>query len=88
MLNTNDEQLIFTKKIILKSLRAKTIIRILKIIFNNELQRRQNGNKFILTAGPSISQKEVSYVNDAVSKGWNNNANDYLKKLEKNFADI
>lgn len=43
--------------------------------------------KFILTAGPSISQKEVYYVNDAVSTGWNNNANYYVKKLEKKFAE-
>ena len=50
-------------------------------------KENQKNNKLILTAGPSISQKEVSYVNDAVSKGWNNNANDYLKKLEKQFSN-
>ncbi len=45
-----------------------------------------NKRKFILTAGPSISQKEIFYVSDAVSTGWNNNANYYVKELEKKFA--
>ena len=40
----------------------------------------------ILTAGPSISQKEIVYVNDAVTNGWNNKASNYINKLEKNFA--
>ena len=47
----------------------------------------ENQKKLILTAGPSISQKEICYVNDAVTTGWNNKANYYVKKLEKNFAD-
>ena len=47
----------------------------------------ENQKKFILTAGPSISQKEICYVNDAVTTGWNNKANYYVKKLEKNFAN-
>lgn len=40
----------------------------------------------ILTAGPSISQKEIVYVNDAVTNGWNNKASNYINKLEKSFA--
>ena len=39
----------------------------------------------ILTAGPSITKKEISYVNDAVKNGWNNNWNNYLVKLEDRF---
>lgn len=39
----------------------------------------------ILTAGPSITQKEIDYVNDAVKTGWNNNWNSYLSKLEEAF---
>ena len=39
----------------------------------------------ILTAGPSITQLEKKYVADAVSKGWNNNWNNYLIKLEEKF---
>ncbi len=47
----------------------------------------KDNKNFILTAGPSISQKEIFYVNDAVSTGWNNNANLYVKKLENKFAN-
>ena len=41
----------------------------------------------ILTAGPSITEKEIEYVNDAVRNGWNNNWNSYLSKLEESFKD-
>ena len=43
--------------------------------------------ELILTAGPSITQKEISYVNDAVTNGWNNQWNKYIVKLEKKFAE-
>lgn len=43
-------------------------------------------SKTILTAGPSISRKEISYVLDAVSNGWNEHAFDYMNKFEKAFA--
>ena len=39
----------------------------------------------ILTAGPSITQKEIDYVNDAVKNGWNENWNSYIIKLEEAF---
>ena len=41
--------------------------------------------KLILTAGPSITNLEKKYVNDAVSNGWNENFNRYLIKLENTF---
>ncbi|RMZ62448.1 aminotransferase class I/II-fold pyridoxal phosphate-dependent enzyme, partial [Vibrio anguillarum] len=41
----------------------------------------------MLTAGPSITEKEISYVTDAVKNGWNNNWNNYLLKFEKSLAD-
>ena len=41
----------------------------------------------ILTAGPSITPKEIDYVNDAVRNGWNEHWGDYIKKFEKSFAD-
>jgi perosamine synthetase len=44
-------------------------------------------DKLILTAGPSISNKEVKYVLDAVKNGWNDQYNHYIKKFEKTFAD-
>jgi perosamine synthetase len=43
--------------------------------------------KLILTAGPSITQKEIDYVLDAISNGWNENWDGYLKRFEKAFAD-
>ena len=43
-------------------------------------------NKLILTAGPSITQKEISYVTDAVTNGWNENWNGYITKFEDEFA--
>ena len=41
----------------------------------------------ILTAGPSITEKEIDYVNDAVTNGWNENWNSYLVKLEEAFKE-
>lgn len=43
--------------------------------------------KLILTAGPSITQKEVDYVLDAVKNGWNEHWGDYLEKLEQITKD-
>jgi perosamine synthetase len=44
-------------------------------------------NNMILTAGPSITDKEIDYVTDAVTNGWNDNWNVYLNKFEKAFAN-
>ncbi len=43
-------------------------------------------DKLILTAGPSITEKEITYVNDAVTNGWNNEWNKYLLKFQDTFA--
>lgn len=43
--------------------------------------------KMILTAGPSITQKEIDYVNDAVRNGWNFHLDDYVVKFEKTLAN-
>jgi perosamine synthetase len=43
--------------------------------------------KTILTAGPSITEKEISYVTDAVTNGWNQHWGDYIAKFEKAFAE-
>ena len=48
---------------------------------------RKLGEEMILTAGPSISQKEVSYAYDAARYGWNNNWACYINRLESFFAD-
>ena len=42
--------------------------------------------KMILTAGPSITQKEAEYVLDAVKTGWNEHWSDYLTRFERAFA--
>ncbi len=42
--------------------------------------------KTILTAGPSISKKEINYVMDAMKTGWNENSYYYMRKFEKEFA--
>ncbi|HEX4000566.1 MAG TPA: DegT/DnrJ/EryC1/StrS family aminotransferase [Pirellulales bacterium] len=40
----------------------------------------------ILTAGPTISQREIDYVLDAVKNGWNEHWSDYLVRFEQSFA--
>jgi perosamine synthetase len=42
--------------------------------------------KTILTAGPSITNREIDYVIDAVTHGWNHNWNSYLVRFEQAFA--
>lgn len=42
--------------------------------------------KTILTAGPSISQKEIDYVMDAMKTGWNEKSYYYMRKFEEEFA--
>lgn len=41
----------------------------------------------IPVAGPSITQKEVDYVTDAVTHGWYGQANTYHDRFEKAFAE-
>jgi len=43
-------------------------------------------DKRISFAGPSITEKEIDYVLDAVRNGWYENYDNYTKKLEKAFA--
>jgi perosamine synthetase len=44
-------------------------------------------NKMILTAGPSITQREIDYVTDAVTNGVDEHWGDYIKRFEKSFAE-
>lgn len=41
----------------------------------------------ILVSGPSITQKEIDYVTDAVTNAWHGNANLYHDRFEKAFAE-
>lgn len=43
--------------------------------------------KLILTAGPSITNKEVDYVYDAIKNGWNEQAYKYLRLFERKFGE-
>jgi perosamine synthetase len=44
-------------------------------------------NKRISFAGPSITQKEIDYVMDAVNNGWYENYDVHTQRLERTFAD-
>jgi dTDP-4-amino-4,6-dideoxygalactose transaminase len=48
----------------------------------------EKNTKLIRTAGPSITKKEIEYVNDAVTNGWNENWNNYILKFEKKCQNI
>lgn len=43
--------------------------------------------KKIPLAGPSITQKEIDYVHDAVVNGWYETYDMHIRKLEKTFAE-
>lgn len=45
-----------------------------------------NGEKIILTAGPSISEREAWYAWDAARTGWNSKWSGYLTAFEQSFA--
>lgn len=39
----------------------------------------------IAIAGPSITEREIAYVTDAIAHGWFENANGYINRLEEAF---
>jgi perosamine synthetase len=41
----------------------------------------------IRTAGPSITSREIDYVTDAVTNGWNADWDGYLRRFERRFAE-
>lgn len=43
-------------------------------------------NKLILVSEPSITNKEISYVLDAVKSGWVSSLGEYINKFEEEFA--
>lgn len=43
--------------------------------------------QFIPVSGPSITQKEIDYVTDAVTNAWYGNANIYHDRFEKAFTE-
>jgi perosamine synthetase len=48
---------------------------------------RADGDAPILTAGPSISPREVAYTADAARHGWNGRWNGYISRFEREFAE-
>lgn len=42
-------------------------------------------NEKIFVSGPSITEKEINYVSDAVKNGWYDNSNYYNEKFEDEF---
>jgi perosamine synthetase len=48
---------------------------------------RAGGTEPILTAGPSISPREVSYATDAARHGWNGRWSGYITQFEREFAE-
>ena len=44
--------------------------------------------RFIPISQPSISEKEIAYVTDAVSSGWVSSIGSYIEKFEKSFAEF
>lgn len=57
------------------------------LVLNKNLTDARIAQDQILTAGPSISNRELTYVSDATVKGWNNNHSDYLNKFQSEFAE-
>ncbi|MGN5479151.1 DegT/DnrJ/EryC1/StrS family aminotransferase [Cupriavidus basilensis] len=43
--------------------------------------------KRIPVSGPSITEKEIAYVTDAVTNAWYANANVYNDRFERAFAE-
>jgi perosamine synthetase len=48
---------------------------------------RAGGAEPVLTAGPSISPREVAYATDAARHGWNGRWSGYITRLEREFAE-
>jgi len=57
------------------------------LVLNKNLTEAKPVSDQILTAGPSISNRELVYVSDAVKNGWNFNHSDYINKFQSEFAE-
>jgi len=55
----------------------------IKVKFHN---KKRNFKKMILTAGPSVSPRELVYTLDAAMSGWNKNSDYYLNRLSRSFS--
>jgi len=51
------------------------------------LNNKNDDASYIPMTRPSITKKEISYVNDAIKNGWGSNRNNYIEKFEKSFTN-
>ena len=57
------------------------------IVMAKNLRDSKMAQGEILTAGPSISNRELTFVSDATMSGWNYHHSDYLNKFQDEFAE-
>ena len=57
------------------------------IVMAKNLRDSRGAQAEILTAGPSISNRELTYVSEATLSGWNNHHSDYLTRFQAEFAE-
>lgn len=57
------------------------------LVFEKNLVETRSIPNQILTAGPSISNRELVFVADATKQGWNFNHSDYLNQFQSEFAE-
>ena len=50
------------------------------------LNNKNDDPSHIPMTRPSITKKEISYVNDAMKNGWGSNRNNYIEEFEKRFT--
>ena len=41
----------------------------------------------IFFSKPSITEKEINYVNDAITNGWGDNCYDYINRFSRKLKD-
>ncbi|MGO8762381.1 MAG: DegT/DnrJ/EryC1/StrS family aminotransferase [Desulfobaccales bacterium] len=54
----------------------------------NGNHKNKGPNKFISISSPSITQKEIDFVKDAVESGWVSSLGKYIKIFEDKFAEF
>ena len=51
------------------------------------LNNKNDDDNHIPCARPSITKKEISYINDAIRNDWGSNRNYYIEEFEKCFIN-
>ena len=50
------------------------------------IEEYNNYENYIPLAKPSITKKEIAYVNEAMINGWGENKSKFIEKFESTFA--